>query len=137
MRLLTKDWYYKMQDYDNANNKKFVEDKLKEYAKIEEEQLKNESIEFLENSFHDAIILQVKQENKDLILEVDPELTEKINIIFKNYTIILDENIEKCSWLYDEIYKVDNGYEIHILSINYETDELKELIINCDYIILQ
>lgn len=128
---------YKLIKEYCLSNEKFVDDKFREYACIEIEQQKNETIEFMKESFHDAFILEVKEDKKDLIIKVDNEygFTNKTNIIFKNYNIILDENIDKSWWLYNEIYKVDNIYEIHILVSN--ENGLKELIIKCDDINLK
>lgn len=118
-------------------NENYVENVLKEYTHKESEQLKNETNEFFENSFHDSFILEVNKNKKDLIIKLDPDFTDKNIITFKNYNIILDENIKECVWLYEEIYKIEKGYEIHILTSNYERNELKELIITCEDIIVK
>lgn len=119
------------------DNQKFMYDRLNEYGNVITEQFKNESIDFLNNSFHDAVILEVKYDKNDLIMKLDSEFTNEMSATFKNYEVILDETIEECVWLYEEIYKIDSGYEIHILAHNYKKDELKELIIKCDDIILK
>ena len=128
---------YKLIKEYCKSNEKFVDDKFREYGRIEIEQFKNDSIEFLEESFHDTFMLDVKEYKNDLIIKIDNKngFTNKTSIIFKNYNIVLDENIEKSWWMYNEIYKLDNTYEIHILAQN-ETG-LKEMILKCDDIILK
>ena len=52
---------YKMiKEYCKANEK-FVEAKLRESVKAEEEQFKNKSIGFLEESFHDSFIEKINK----------------------------------------------------------------------------
>ena len=128
--------YKLLKEYCDSNEK-FVEERLRESAKVEEELFKNESISFIEESFHDCFILDVIKEKDDLIIKLDNEygFTDKTKIVFKNYNIILDEDIKETHWLYNEVYRNDNKYEIHILSSNQI--DLKELIIECEDIILK
>ena len=50
--------------------------------------------------------------------------------MFKNAEIIeQDGDLSGAWWLYDEIYKTDNGFEIHAL---LENDELMYLTIKCE-----
>lgn len=123
---------YKLLKKYCDDNEKFVEEKLRESEKVEEEQFENEPISFIEESFHDCFIIDINKDKNDLVIELDNEneFTDKTEITFKNYNIILDEDIKETYWLYNEVYKNEVGYEVHILtSIN---DDLKELIIECD-----
>lgn len=128
--------YKLLKEYCDTNEK-FVEEKLRESAKVEEEQFKNNPIKFIEESFHDCFVIEVIKEKTDLVINLDNEygFTDKTKITFKNYNIILDENIKETHWLYNEVYKTKVGYEVHILtSVN---DDLKELILECEEIILK
>lgn len=128
---------YKLLKEYSATNIKLVKEKIREYAKVEEEQFKNESIEFVEESFHDCFVVDVIKEKIDLVIKLDnePGFTDKTKIIFKNYSIILDEDIKETHWLYNEVYKNKDRYEVHILTA--VNDYLKELIIECDDIIIK
>lgn len=128
--------YKLLKEYCDSNDK-FVEDRFKELEKVEKEQFKNDSIDFPKISFHDCFILDVIKEKNDLIIKLDNEygFTDKSSITFKNHNIILDENIKESNWLYNEVYKNKDGYEVHILtSVN---DDLKELILECEDIIVK
>jgi len=128
--------YNLLKEY-SATNIRFVKEKFREYAKVEEEQFKNESIPFVAESFHDCFVLDVIKEKIDLVIKLDnePGFTDKTKIVFKDYNIILDENIKETHWLYNEVYKNKNRYEVHILTA--VNDCLKELIIECENIIIK
>lgn len=128
------------------DNKNFVDDKSSEYSKIKSEQFENESIDYIKESFHDCNILDIIKDDKDCVIKLDNSdaFTSKTKIIFKNYNIILDENIKNYCWKYSEIYKNKQKYEVHILTmanmfdINSSfRDCLRELILQCDDIIVE
>lgn len=131
---VSKNVYNLLKKYCDDNNK-FVEEKFDEYTKLEEETFKNDSLEFIEWSFHDAYISCVRKNKRDIEILMDNvgSFTDKKGIIFKNCNIFLDENIEGTYWLYNEIYKIKNGYEVHILT---SYDDLREFIVECEDIIL-
>jgi len=128
---------YKLIKEYSEYNKKFVHEKIQEYSKLEEKEFKNVSLDFLKESFHDCFIENITKDEKNLIINLDNEygFTDKSIITFTNYSILLNENIENSWWLYNEIYKNNNKYEIHIL-VSRECG-LKELIIECDDITLK
>lgn len=111
---------------------------MKDYHNCVKKQFKNKIPDFEKESFHDCQITNIIQKENDLILEIDNEgeYTEINNIIFKNAKIIKQENeIKKAWWLYDEIYKVNDKYEIHLL-LWASNDEFSDFILTCDDIIL-
>lgn len=127
--------YKLLKEYCDINEK-FVEEKFREYERIESEQFKNEAIGFLEESFHDCFVIDINKEKNNLVIQLDNNhsFTNKTNIVFQNYNTILDENINKSWWLYEEVYKNNDRYEVHILTSG--DMGLKELIVDCDDIIL-
>ncbi len=69
-------------------------------------------------NFHDCRIISSRQEGNDFIIKLDNSggFTSIKKIIFKDCIILKQDSILKnVWWLYDEIYKTDNGYEIHAL----------------------
>ena len=124
--------YDLIKDY-SKENEKYVDDKFKEYIKLEKASFKEELNDFFDNSYHDCYIKKVKNSGKNISINfITGGLTEKDTLILENGRIILDENIEECTWLYEEVYKIDNKYELHILAKKGE--DLKEMIIECDNI---
>ena len=57
-------------------------------------------------------------------------------VIFKNAKILKQDcNLENVWWLYQELYKVDDKYEVHILL--RDEKKLYDLILTCDDIVLE
>ena len=77
-----------------------------------------EEINFFENSFHDCIVKSCRKKGKNLIISLDNSggFTGIDHVILKNYTVLKqDKRLHGSWWLYNEIYKTDTGYEIHVL----------------------
>ncbi len=86
--------------------------------------------------FHDANVLSVKEDGGDLVMLLRLDVacydgeTPYTRVIFKNASVLEREDTADgdCVFLYDEIYKNDGGYEVHIL---LESDGLKYLTVAC------
>lgn len=106
-----------------------------EYALVEEEIIKKDAIQAYNKSFkeiedrvpanikenlnlHDCLITNIIKEENKLIIELDCSggFIKIKNIVFDNYTIIKEQFDFINSWcLYEEIYIVENQYELHLL----------------------
>lgn len=134
----TSDVYNKIKEYSD-NNKNYVEKMMEDYNQEFEKQFSTNKPQFLEKfSFHDSNIIKTEKVNNDLILHLDNEysFTSVNKIVFKDATIIKSDctlKEEWLCWLYEEIYKISNGYEIHIL---LRDDNLYDLVIQCSDVIL-
>lgn len=119
----------------SKDNLLYVEETIKEYNKLEKETFKNISLDFRNESFHDAQINSVIV-NDDIEISVDSTggFIEKNNIIFKNASLVSGNICEDYYWLYDEIYKDNDKYEVHVLT---SLEDFSEFIILCDDIILK
>ena len=87
-----------------------------------------------EHSLHDALILTMKREGEDLVIEfeydADATWPEIKAARFRDAQILKQEQpVENAWWLYDEIWKSERGYEIHALL--WREDDLCELTIEC------
>ena len=109
-----------------------------------------------EHSLHDTLVLTMKREGKDLVIEFarvepverradirenDPELLEELGeavflcpeiraIRFRDAEVLKQEGpVENAWWLYDEIWKSERGYEIHALL--WQENDVFELTIEC------
>ena len=100
--------------------------------------------------FHDACLLALKKNKADMELYLRKDggwfdgTTPYIKIIFKNVSKLERENgfalrikrnsegemISSCHYLYDELYRTDNGYELHILLATSKA--LRYLTICCE-----
>lgn len=96
-----------------------------------------------EFGFHDGMVLSLEQIRSELVMTIQKdgvsfdEQTPYAKVIFTNGKIIeRDENLmfENCIWLYDELYKTMNGYEVHML---FMENELRYLTISCDDIVIE
>lgn len=97
--------------------------------------------------FHDGTVLSLEQVGADLVMMIKEDgvpferETPYVCVAFTNGKIKeRDENLTfeadgvQCAWLYDELYKTENGYEAHMLLTD---KDLCYLTIDCDDIIIE
>lgn len=120
-----------------VQNKKSVNRTIEEYRKYYKKALKSFDKNMVENiRFHDCMIVKSNKKDKSLILLLDNKggFTDINEVTFENYNIIKQDGLlENSWWLYDEIYKVNDKYELHVLFQNKNMD-LIELIISVEQI---
>ncbi|GKX65062.1 DUF4085 domain-containing protein [Inconstantimicrobium mannanitabidum] len=104
------------------DNEKLVDKTIKAYNKYYSEASKSFNKDMVENiNFHDCLITDIKQTDEYLSILFDNSggFTDVYEIRLENYNIIKqDASLENSWWLYDEVYKVDDKYEIHALLEN-------------------
>lgn len=77
--------------------------------------------------FHDCEVTKVSFEGRDIIIKFDITggFTIYDTLIFRNAEIVeQEESILNARWIYDELYRTDDGYEIHIM---FEGEKFSEL----------
>lgn len=111
-------------------NRKLVERASKQYQEYYKEALKSFDKNITNINFHDCKIINLKTEQSlNILFDNSGGFTRIKQVQFKNYEIIKqDSALEKSWWLYNEIYRLNDKYELHVLLRN-ENLELKELII--------
>lgn len=87
-----------------------------------------------EHSLHDSFVRLLEREGEDLLLglEVDEEATwpEIKAIRFRDAAVLKQERpVENAWWLYDEIWRTDDGCEVHALL--WRDNEVFELTVAC------
>jgi len=114
-------------------NKNSVDRIFEEYKKYYQEALKSFDKNIVENMrFHDCKIINSIEKDDSFILFLDNKggFTNIDEVAFVNYNIIKQEGILANSWwLYDEIYKVNNKYEVHVLLQNKNMDLIEFIIL--------
>lgn len=119
------------------NNQRLVDRTLKEYQKCYEEVAKSFDKNMVKNiNFHDCKIIAIKQTEQMLTMLLDNSggFTDISQVRFENYKIFKqDSTLEKSWWLYDEIYRTNDKYELHVLLHN-ESLELEEFIVSFESI---
>lgn len=86
--------------------------------------------------FHDCTIIKSVQNDMSLTLLLDNTggFTNIDEVTFENFNIIKqDDLMEDSWWLYEEVYKVNNKYEFHVLLQNKKMD-LIDFIISADQV---
>lgn len=86
--------------------------------------------------FHDCTIIKSVQNDTNLTLLLDNTggFTDIAEVTFENFNIIKqDDLLEDTWWLYEEVYKVNDKYEFHILLQNKNMD-LIDIIISAELI---
>lgn len=105
-----------------------VQKALNHYCKYYDKEFKNCNNKFIKSSsLHDSLIIDIIKEQDRLTIKLDSSASFSVakSIIFEGYTILEEEmNFINGWWLYEEIYKIDNQYELHIL-IDVPTNEQK------------
>ena len=100
-------------------NEKAVESATNAYWNEQKNSFKNGEPAFSENfNFHDCKVISCRNKGKDTVLTLDNSggFISISQIIFKNCSILKqDTPLHRAWWLYDEMYKTDAGYEIHVL----------------------
>lgn len=119
------------------NNRNLVDRIIKEYNKYFKEALKSFDKDMVENiRFHDCLITDIKQTGHSLSILFDNSggFTDIYEVQFENYNIIKqDALLENSWWLYDELYKTNGKYELHVLLQNKNMD-LIEFTISTEHI---
>lgn len=81
---------------------------------------------------HDCDVLSCRKSGKNVVMDFDNSggFTDTSKVVFRNAKIVcMDAPLRGAWWLYDEIYKTDEGYEIHAL---LQKKELVYFTITCD-----
>ncbi|MGF7036137.1 hypothetical protein J2T17_007188 [Paenibacillus mucilaginosus] len=101
------------------DNKRSVDTTIDKYRKYHTEASLSMDREIVENfRFHDCIIVKSFLNDKSVTLLLDNTggFTDINEVIFENVTIIKqDAGLENSWWLYEEVYKVNDRYEFHVL----------------------
>jgi len=86
-------------------------------------------------NFHDCTVIGIEASNNLVItLNTSGGFTENNRITFTKPNILLKEDgIIGKHWLYNELYRTDEGYELHVL---FGGAHLAELIISCSSIVI-
>jgi len=99
---------------------------IRNYKKESEGLTMPEWVDVLAN-FHDSRIVSVANVGSDLIMKVEPFYTDVSVVTFKNAKIVEQELkiLDGAYWSYEEIYKKDGFYEIHVM-LSGERSNLRE-----------
>jgi len=118
-------------------NEKAVESATKAYWKEYKKNFRDGEPAFTEKfNFHDCKVISCRKKGKDVILTLDNSggFTTVSQIIFKNCSILKqDKPLHGVWWLYDEIYKTNGGYEIHVLLQKNELIDFIATVIDVEY----
>lgn len=88
--------------------------------------------------FHDAEVKSLRKNGNSLIMQFDPEAEHLCHhrIMFTDAVVVKqDRRLKGTEWLYHEIYKTQNGYEIHVLL--WHKKQLVDFIVQCSDVIVQ
>jgi len=100
-------------------NENAVEAASKRYDEEYQNSFKEQEPPFVKDfCFHDCTVASCHKKGKSLVIELDNAggFTNISQITFKNCTVLKqDKPLHGAWWLYEEIYKTEDGYEIHVL----------------------
>lgn len=128
------DVYNKIEKFCK-DNEKFVNEQCDKYSLYEKEAF-NEDFDFLNINWHDSFVVSADVIESDFEMVIDNIVSGTKTISFKNCNIILnDGNLNDCRWLYEEVYKINDGFEVHILVC--DESGLKEIILQCSEVVVE
>ncbi|MCJ8010754.1 DUF4085 domain-containing protein [Paenibacillus sp. KQZ6P-2] len=114
------------------DNKRSVDTTIDNYRKYHTEASLSMDREIVDNfRFHDCRIIKSILNDKSITLLLDNTggFTDIDELIFENVTIIKqDAGLENSWWLYEEVYKVNDKYEFHMLLQNQDTGLINFII---------
>ena len=131
LNLLPKNILKKLRAEEKVNKKKY-EKIIKKANKDLSRQDKDRDL-FTKLSFHDYRIIGFDKKEDNYEMTIENYEDNLIKIIFENAKIIEYEDIDfkNCFWLYEEVYKNNNMYEVHLMvdsnGLKYLTLECKEI----------
>lgn len=118
-------------------NESFVTTTSENYRKYLEEASNTLNKEIIEKfGFHDCSIIKTVQNDMSLTLFLDNTggFTNIDEVTFENFNIVKqDDLLEDSWWLYEEVYKVNDKYEFHVLLQNRKMG-LIDFIISADQV---
>ena len=138
MRYLTPRWYMMCQEgFSSAQTEHAIHEAMETYRQEYNKNFGGHEPDFGKAHLHDSVVLSYRQEGGDLVMDLEPDLTNITRLVFKDCEVLnLDvfigskkpgsaakraailkqpEPLKDAWWLYDEIYPADGGYEIHVL----------------------
>ncbi len=119
MKYFKRGWYANPKDVDR------IIESYNSYYRTIENQL-SDNVKQVMKHRHDTHIVEAYMEGKNYVMELDEEIWGKARFIFENANAQINGKIEDEYWLYDEIYKLEDKIEIHILF------DQADVIISCD-----
>ena len=115
----------------SKKNHEFVMNAIEAYEKESDESFGQDKPAFVEHfNFHDCWVDSFEQREDDLYIALDDSssLTNTKGILLKDFVVAKqNESYIDARWLYEEIYKTEKGFEIHVL---LHKKELIELIVS-------
>ncbi len=103
-------------DFCNDNErsvKKTMSDYWKYYKKAFDENEPHFADGF---DLHDCYVTSCHKSGKNIVMHLEGGMTSTTRVVFRDAEVLCrEEPLRSAWWLYDEIYKTDNGYEIHVL----------------------
>jgi len=122
---------------EDCKNK--MEKVFEDYQEYECSQFSDSQPHFLKKfMFHDSRVLSMRKKGNNYLLsfEIDADDDWSVKrVIFENATILKKEKqLAGAWWLYEEVHKTQEGYEICIL---FYKNGLFEVVLKCDNVILE
>lgn len=119
----------------SKENEKKVKSAMEQYAKAQQAQQIPESIRSGFN-FHDCTVTALDVGEHTVVrLDTRGGFTNINKVTFVSAEMMKqDEGIVGCHWIYDELYRTDDGYEVHVLLAG---QRMPEMIIHCQDILLE
>lgn len=128
LNLLPKKVLKKLRAEEKENKKKYEKIMKKANKDLSRQDILKELYSKL--NFHDDRIIEFDKQKNNYVMNIENYEDKIIKIIFKDAEIIECEelNFKNCFWLYEEVYKENDKYEVHLM---VESGGLKYITLKC------
>jgi len=134
MKFFTKDWFLFCQE--NMSDDPGIRQPSREYNTIKQQQGIPETI-WAKLCYHDAQLLEIQFKGNTLHLWMEDMgwRNEHLQLI-EPEIILWEEPLAEMVWIYEELYRIPAGYELHVLFQDWKSLHLAELIVRCADIVI-
>ena len=134
MKFFTKEWYRFCQE--NMSDDPEIRQPGREYSAIKQQPEISDTI-WEKLCYHDAQLLEIQVKGNTLHLWMEDMGWENEHLQLIEPEIILwEEPLTELVWIYEELYRIPTGYELHVLFQDWKSLRLAELIVRCADIVI-
>jgi len=99
------------------DNEKTVNKTMSDYWKYYKKAFGKNEPHFADGfDLHDCYVTSCHKSGKNIVMHLEGGMTNTTRVVFRDTEVLCrEEPLRGAWWLYDELYKTENGYEMHVL----------------------
>ena len=135
MRFYTKEWFYHCQTAEPGEPQ--LRQPVEAYSAVRKKQNIPDTL-WDKLRYHDAQLLQIQMKDDGLHLWMEDMGwgNEHLQLV-KPDIVLWEEPLTDMVWIYEELYRIPAGYELHVLFQDWKSVRLAELTVRCADIVIK